>query len=498
MALVLGLWLAITSGVWLFVKYHRHFPEVRYADLLLPGRWAAYRASEGDYYITQAAELVHRGEAHAALYQLRAGVSRAPANARGRSLLAELYLSSRRPDLAREVLLDGLRYQTGNPAYLQSTLSFLLESQEDAKLLEVAGAQLASPAHAASHPMAATYAATAAYYRGNYDQAEDFLRQYHLRDTPRWRGPARSDRLGARLSRTGPAAVEGPARARTRPRRRANPAAGCYRELGRTAELETTIVERLVSDPLAAAPRLEHLRLLQQRGDREKLARDAESYLDRFQHDPAALLLLADFAANTGRPALVRRVQQTFTDRQDNHGAPALLVAEAHLVTGEYQATLSQLDGYARDYPEWAGPFASVLHGLQTVALCGLGRRDEARLSLEHLLTGKNLRADNLVAVADRLTALGARDLAFSALGRAVEAVPPNQAALTRLIRLELDTGNVAALPVHLDRFLQTRRPSREILARAYATLGSDRHLFLPAQAGQLAALRTALASRRP
>lgn len=121
---------------------------------------------------------------------------------------------------------------------------------------------------------------------------------------------------------------------------------------------------------------------------------------------------------------------------------------------------------------------------------------DEARLCLDHLLAQKNLRADNLVAVAGRLAAHGAHDLARAALSRAVEADPLNQAALTHLLRLELDTGNLAAVPAHLELYLRTRKPAREILSRTYAALGSDRNLFLPQQPGLLASLRQTLAAR--
>ena len=83
-------------------------------------------------------------------------------------------------------------------------------------------------------------------------------------------------------------------------------------------------------------------------------------------------------------------------------------------------------------------------------------------------------------------------------LNRAVEADPHDQTALAPLLRLELDTGQLAPVPDQLIRFMHTRRPSREILARAYATFGSDRHLFLPRQRELLASLHTALASSRP
>lgn len=497
---VTSLWLLVAGGAWLFVKYHQDFPGVRYVDLVWPNRWPQYRLSQGNHYIAEAGLLLPKGEIATALYKLRAGISKAPANPKGRILLANIYLANRRPDLARAVLLDGMPALQQDPVYLQATLSFLLELQEDAKLLEVATALLAAdgPARVSSRTLIATYAAMAAYYRGNYDQAEDYIDRHHLRDT------TDGNTLQARIDweRGFPAL----ALLRLNEHLAQFPAhdsaltllAGYYRELGRAREWESTLVARLASDPLAAAPRIAYLHLHQQRGDHPRVERETVSYLRQFQRDPAALLLLADFAANTGQPALARRVQQALAPSPESAGGAALMVAEAHIVAGEYQPALDLIAGYTRDYPEWTGQFAPVFNGLSAVALYGLGKKDEARLYLDHLLAQKNLRAENLVAVSNRLSALGAHDLALSALGRAVEADPLNQAALANLIRLELETGTLANLPAHLDRFIRTRRPSREILARAHALLGSDLHLLEPAQKELLASLRSALAARRP
>lgn len=497
LVLAAGLWPAGAFGVWLFVKYHRQIPGARYADLLLPGRWPAYRVSEGNHYIARAAELLQEGETNAALHHLRAGLAKAPANARGRTTLAELYLAGRRPDLARELLLDGLRYLSDDRAYVQATMSFLLEFQEDARLLEVADQLLAAPEHAASHPLAAIYAATAAFYRGNYDRTEDLILHYRLGDSAdgaMLRARMEWDRgyPGLALLRLNEFLARQPGHVGARIL-----LADYYRTLGRTAEWESAVVERLVSDPLAPAPHVEYLRLLQQRGDRAGLQRETATYLDRFRHDSTALLSLADFAANTGDPALARRVQRIFSGRPDHNGAPALLIAEAHLVAGDFATVLDLITEYMRDYPEWTSQFASVCSGLQAVALCGLGRNDEARLHLGHLLAQPNLRTGHLAAVANRLAALGARDLAIAALGRAVETDPLNQVAFTHLLRLELDSGSLADLPAQLERYLRTRQPSREILARAAAEIGRDRHLFLPEQTRLLASLRATLALDR-
>lgn len=492
------MWLLLTFGAWLFVKYRRDFPTVRYVDLLWPGRWPLYRVSQGNFYIAQSESLLRQGEYSLAQHKLRVGIGKAPANPEGRTLLARVYLASRRPDLAKSVLLDGLAYLPDDPAYLQTTLAFLLEFQEDAQLLETTSRLLAGPANPATRPLVATFAATAAYHRGNYDKAEELIERHRLHGSPD--GAVLQARIAwergfpeLALLRLKEHLVRHPGHDGARAL-----LAGYYRSLGRTSDWESSLVERVAADPLAPAPRVAYLQLHRRRGDQARLEREAAAFLQQFGADPAALLLLADFAANTGQPALARRVQQALAGRPVNAAAAALLVAEAHLVAGDHQTALDLIAGCTKEYPEWAGQFAPVFNGLQAVALSGLGRADEARLSLDHLLAQKNLRAENLVAVAGRLSGLGARELALSALGRAVETDPLNQAALASLIRLELETGNLAQLPAHLDRYLRTRQPSREILAQACAVLGSDRHLLLPAQKPLLASLQAALDPRRP
>jgi len=76
------------------------------------------------------------------------------------------------------------------------------------------------------------------------------------------------------------------------------------------------------------------------------------------------------------------------------NSAAALMVAEAHLVAGEYQPTLDLIARYTSDYPEWPSQFAPVLAGLQSVALSGLGRADEARLCHREDREGQGRVAD--------------------------------------------------------------------------------------------------------
>jgi hypothetical protein len=74
-------------------------------------------------------------------------------------------------------------------------------------------------------------------------------------------------------------------------------------------------------------------------------------------------------------------------------------------------------------------------------------------------------------------------------LVRAVELDPLDQAALTRLIELELATQRFGDIHLHVRRLLSMRRPSPDLLVALRHALSGDRFLFSPDAAATLAAL---------
>jgi tetratricopeptide (TPR) repeat protein len=87
-----------------------------------------------------------------------------------------MLLAAKRPDDARRTLLEGLGYHEADPVYLRPTLTFLLQRQEDSLLVALGRRHL--PAMAPGSEPARLFAlgaATASFFRGNYDQAEDLL-----------------------------------------------------------------------------------------------------------------------------------------------------------------------------------------------------------------------------------------------------------------------------------------------------------------------------------
>ncbi len=488
-------WGAGSFGYFLYLEHRLGFAAVEYLNLALPQRWPRHRIALGDFHVARAGACVDRHEYHQAISLLRAGLARSPANVRGRLLLADLFLAARRPDLAVPTLTDGLKFIPANPDYVRATLGLLLEQQQDARLLEIA-APLLSPGNAGAsvQKLTALFAARAEYQLGRPARVAELIRRHALSGHPEavallarldWDGGYRELAILRLQEHCRPSGADGPAHTQL---------AAFLRELGRWDDLQTLYVQRLAAAPLAFAPRIELLHLHHHRGDTARVDRDAAACFANFSRDPAALLMLADFAASTGRPHLAQQALDHATRLPLPDGNFRLMLAEAHLTARDYQTALDHLTGLAKAGAPATRP-RSVLSGLQAIACFGLGLPDEARRHLTALLAQPHPRPDNLLAIARRLQATGQPRPAREVLARIALREPPHQPALDALVRLDLETGAIADLPGHLDRLLKTRRPPRDTLLLATKELGGDRHLFLPGQAALLASLRAALAA---
>lgn len=494
MAILAGVWALAAFAVWMYLKHGRGFAEVCYTDLALPSRWAEFRIKRGNHYIAQAELRLKERDLAGAIHLLRAGLAKSPANAQGRLRLAGLYnVITHRPDLAREVLLGGLPWLGGDAHYLQTTFQFLSEQEDDAECLRLASSLWENRPEPAIRRLLATHAANAAWQRGNYDLAEGFITRSGLASS------SEGILLQARVDWS--RGLHDLAVARLLDHLNAQPSdigslrqlTDYYRQLGRTADWQTSLVALLAADPLAAGPRLEYLRFLQTHGTRLYPSGLIDEFLAHFAHDPVALTQLAGLAAETGQPAIARHVQTALPLGSDARRQVTLLVAEALITAGEYAESLAALADYAREFPVDSSPAAPALHSLQAIALYGLKRPDEARLHLEALLAGTDLRADALVMIARRLDSVAAREPARLILARAIEQDPLNQAARARLIEIALEANDPASLETHLGPYLRLRQPSRELLARVRSFLGSDRRLFFEPQPRLLAAIEVAL-----
>lgn len=497
-AALLVAYVGAAATLWVFLKYERGITAASFGDLLLPSRWAHHRHVVGEHYVALGQRELAAGDARRAFHSLTLGVARSPGNAAGRVILAQLLAAGGRPELAGRTLLAGLPYSAHDPVFLRSLFTFLLQQQEDDQVRLVARQLLADPGLPPEcSALAALAAATACYFRGNYDQADDLLNSHGLALTPDGRLLAIQidwDR-GYRdlaLVQLRALADEFPAHEPIHVQ-----LGQWLHETGRADEFRRLSVVRQLANPQNPGPRIDFLRALRDGGDTARFDREIDNLLRDFAGDERTLAALAEFAANAGDPALARRVYRHCRTAGLPWQAPAFLTIEALIVAHDYHGSLDLIRTLLDENPNWSGTYRSLLDSFQAIAHYGLGDPTSGRLYLTNFLNRPEVRAENLLAVAQRLAELGARTEARDTLARAVAADPLNQAALTRLVEIELDLNQMDALPAQLARLLAMRKPSPATLRAAQHKLGGDRFLFARDRESTLAALDHTLAGAR-
>jgi len=491
-----GAYFLLVASVFLFAQYGRGVSGVSFLDLAWPPRWSHYRTALGDHLIGLAEKHLAEGDVRAAFACLQAGVPKSPGNRTGRLLFNELLREGGRPDLAKKVLLDGLSFLRSDPAYLQAVFSFLLQQQDDDGVRRIGAGLLSSGRLSAeAADVTALACASACYFRGRYDQAEDFLLSRSLDRTHDgrlllaqidWdRGYRDLALLNVRaLTEDFPASEAGLAQL-----------GAWLRETDAHDEYRRLCLLRRFATPDAAAPRIALLHALREAGDSSDLSTETEALLQDFAHDEAALAALGEFAAHTGNPALARRAHDLCRSRGLSGEATAFLLIEASIAAHDHRAALAIADELLETHPDWAGHHGLLFDSLRAVALFGLHDDATARLHLKRFLSRPGLRAEPLLAIARQLTAVGARPEARQTLAHALASDPLNQAAAAQLVVLDLELGLSDALPADLRRLAGMRKPSPDVLRAAVARLGSDRFLFTPGRDSALHAAHTALAA---
>lgn len=500
--LVIAGWVGLASGAYLFVKYKRGFSEVKYSHMLLfPWREAEYREARGEFLISQAKKHLKWNRLREAYYNVRVGAQLAPRNRDGRMMLAQFYMAWQRPDLAQDTLVEGIAFHREDSEYLEAVFSFLLQKQADDEVIRLSGELLRGVDGSAGvnqlQNMIAMARASALFFRGNYDLAEDTVRQYNLMDSAdgqilalriEWERGEREVALERLQNLTDSLPDNEQVYAQY---------ASFLRETGKDDELRRLCLLRQLTYPDRARPRIDLLYLYDKSKDEANLAAGVEELFRGFPRDGQVMLALGDFAANTGRPELARRVYDYCVANKMGWEGPALMTAEAYLVAGRYHEALEACRFMLNEHQEWGKRFAPVFSGLQAIANYGLKDVQAAQLFLNNFLNQAVVRADNLVAVSNRLVSVGAKDQARQVLAKAVISDPLNQTALVGLIRLDLELDQVDFVGPNLRVLLSMRKPPVDVLKNAYDKLASDRYVFMPSRAGLLTDLEASI-QRRP
>ncbi len=501
-----GVWLVfllilayVTAGTALFLndRYRHGLTKVSWFDRIYPPRWEVYRGARGLSFIEMAEQGISEGNFSAAFHQLRVGLARYPRHRDGRLLLAELYKAAERPELSQSVLIDGFKYHESDLDYQRHVVRFLFSRQADQEVSRITRELL--PQMQPSSPQARFLAislANSLYFRGQFDQAEDVLSDEDLVSTPdgrllsakiEWdRGfPELALALIQQLADNFPSNAQ------------------IYQtqvrwlvESGEYDSARRASLLRRLRFPDQPQPRIDLLYAYDKTGEDDTVIAEASSLLRDFGENYAVVLQVGDFAANTGRPDLATAVLNHAGQLEMPVEGPSLMLVESMIVAERYEEALEIARTTIESNPDWEERLAPVFNGLRAICYFALGDREDANLLLNSYLDLEEIRAENLVAVAERLVTVGAQREARIVLEHAVATDPLNQPALTRLIELDLSVSNAPSLPQNVGRLLSMRRSSPEILRKAYDRLGEDKFLFVENRNELLDALLASLVGK--
>lgn len=481
---VLG-WFSMAGALYFYFKINKEYDEVSYVKMLtlLPFGIDEHRVEMGNFQIEKGLAEMKEGNYRDALKFLRLGVARAPSNLEGRAVLAEFYeIALKRHDIAADQLIKGLE-QGGIEEidYVKRTLRVLLRYQMDEEVQGIADKYLPEePDLTDINRTLAFGAANANYLRGNYDRADDYLISYGLFDS------VEGVLLSAQISWDRGNQIAAITKMEQSVRKFPNSEpllmqlSRYHRELGEIDEARRYAILRNVSDPLSPAPRLELLYIYNKSGDTEREQRETQRMLRQFRDDENALKSLANFAADTGNIDLARRTYEEALENEYGIDAFALLLIESHLVDEDYQGALDFSEELLKERPDWLSTRWGIFNSLRAVASYGINRPDLGEIYLQDFIDEDRTPAQTYLAVSRRFTRIDRYQQARKVLMVAYQQTPTNQKVLSELIRCDLKLGNTENLNRLLTRLLQMRRPQLELLAEAYAKLGSDRFIFTP------------------
>lgn len=505
---------AFCGALFWFYKERRQFDEITVAQVITwPFKRAEFRRQMGDYFIERSAEEFENQNFAQGFYFLRAGVARAPEDLEARKLLAEFFeFGFRRTGQAVQVLEDGIPYAKNDVDYLRVFISMLLRNQEDQRVIEFAENHLHSPEdfdfpneleenseewkQLRWQALLAYSAAQAYYFRGNYDRAEDLLRNYGL--------PGTHDAILLQALIQWQRGQQGLAAEMLEAGLERYPESDTYllqltrfyRDLGQPDTARRYAILRAINSPDNPRPRIDLLYSFNQMGDTQRELAEVNGLIRKYSDNEEVLLLIGNFAADTGQQKLARRVYNLALQQNFDISTFALLVIEAQIVSDDFEEAIRFCEELVEEEPAWLADRMPIFNSLRAVAYYGTERVDLGQLYLNDLLSSRELRVETLLAVSRRLEQLNLLEESAAVLEDAFNRNPNNQAALTGLIQINLKRNQTEQIPELVATLLDMRRPSYSLLEDVYAELGRDRYLFTPEQDALLDELKAVLGER--
>ena len=480
--LALAGWLSCGAFLYFFFKIKRDFEDVSFAKMLiLPLRDEEHKREMGNYHIEQAKKLMEEKEWQEAHNFLRAGVMRAPANIEGRLLLAEFYVMGfKQPNLGIEILKRGMPYvPDDNLDYIRTLVGLMLGQEQDLEMIDFAESELENrdPQNDFSRIIGLA-AARSAFFRGKYDTAHEYIDRYSLDKDPSGLSLKAKILAAQDQIETAVALLESSISQFEQKDQLFIELIKLYREQEEFDKARRYALLRNLNNPLNPGPRVELLYAYDYSQRRDRLESEIEKFIEQFGSEPNALALLGQFGVDTGNAALNRRLYNRAINQGFDPSLFSFFLIESEVVAENYALALELIEDISAENPEWLEERTIIFSSLRAVAYFGAGRDANGSVYLQDVLQNPDIRVETLIALSTRLERLDRPDKARAVLQAAFDADSSNQAALTNLIRLDIELGQIDDLTQKVETLLEMRRPTKALIQSIYNKLGSDKFLF--------------------
>ena len=470
-------WMVLCVGIFYFMKYQRDYKTASYTSILLfPFQPTEYRVERSKFLLELGKKQFDDVQYLDSFYNMRTGLEAVPQDNDARFKVVQCYLAVKRSDLAVQTLLDGLPYNITKRDYVQTVLMFLFNRQEDDAVVKLCQEWLAKDTVKGEvRRMLVLAQASAHWFRGRYDRAREVLKNNpetamapdaRLLEAQILWSQGEEDAAIELLANVGDQNPDDTEIYKVR--------VAYLGKKERIAEIRSLAVLEQLRRPKSFQPHIDYLYTLNP-GKESKRYEDAiNEYFEIFDGNQLAFNGLAGVAVQKGDVKLAKRLYSYCKARNMEWRSAAIAMLESNIVAKQYSEVLEVAKTIVADNEQWAKDNGRELDALKSVANYALGDKALSGIQLESYITSGQIGSQNSMALAERMLQVGAIENARIILAKALEFDEFNQAALTRLIELDLQTESISELIPRVDRLLTMRMPSRHILSRIRGSLESD------------------------
>ncbi len=481
--LCLCAWLSLATILFFYIRSNSGYTEVRFSHVAgLPFTLKAYRKAKGGFFLQQGLDAAKNNHWRDAFDLLQLGLPTQPENEEARLLLARIYLMARRPDQAKDVFLEGLKYRSDEQTdYIRTVLTFLFEQQADSAVVEITDALLSRtdlPPDLRNTLLIARLYAT--FNQDRFDEARRSLAGTPLEDSPQakfidvritWERGLRESALIA-LRELHAKYPQDDEIYRT--------LQFYLREQGLQDEARRLALSRQLAFPSKPEAYLDFIRLSADSAMETRRASAIDDYLRLFGHESSSLLRLQSLAAQFGWNDLAWRVVALLpVDQTRERNAAAALAIEADLVAKAYSEAGQHAAEQLRQEAKLAESERMIFTGLEGLAYFGRGVEAEGAARINRVLSSGMVASATYSSLGRHLQSMGKIEMAERLFARAIEVDALNTTALVSLLQLKVETHTLDESLDLIERLPLVRKPSRQLMQDILNTLRSDTFLYV-------------------